>query len=61
MAEDILLVAALLGLAGGCWMAWAPLGLIVPCTLVVGALLYKHTRPPQAPKRPDGGPPDGAP
>lgn len=44
MTRDLLALVALLGLSAGCWMAWAPLGLIVPSALLLGGLVWTHTR-----------------
>jgi hypothetical protein len=36
--------AAFAALAAGFWMAWRPLGLIVPGAIVFGALVWSHYR-----------------
>lgn len=39
IAYDALAIVGLCALAYGCWLAWAPLGFIVPgALLIVGAL-----------------------
>ena len=40
--HDMLFTVALAGLAGGFWLAWPPLGLIVPSALVLTALSWAH-------------------
>ena len=49
-----LFIAALGGLSAGCWLAWAPLGLIVPSAVVLGALIYSQVRVVEIPKDKDG-------
>lgn len=43
-AANLLTTAALAGLGAGCWMAWPPLGLIVPSGLVLALLVYGQLR-----------------
>lgn len=44
MTRDLLAIGAILGLSVGCWLAWPPLGLIVPSLLILGGLVWTHTR-----------------
>lgn len=43
-AANLLATTALAAIAAGCWMAWQPLGLIVPGVIVFGCLAYTRTR-----------------
>lgn len=39
---DLAFTAALVCLGVGCWLAWAPLGLIVPSVIVLGVLIVSR-------------------
>lgn len=43
-APNVLTTASLVGLGVGFWMAWQPLGLIVPCGIVFGLLCWGQMR-----------------
>jgi hypothetical protein len=43
-ARNLLAVASLLAIAVGFWLAWQPLGFIVPGTVVFGLLCWSHLR-----------------
>lgn len=43
-SRGILAFVALLAIAAGFWMAYSPLGLIVPGALVFGLLCWSHLR-----------------
>lgn len=43
-ARGLAALLSLLSLAAGFWLAWPPLGLIVPGAVVFGCLAYSHVR-----------------
>lgn len=43
-ARNLLATLAFVGMVIGFWMAWPPLGLIVPCGLLFGCLVWTHLR-----------------
>lgn len=43
-APNLLATASLAAIAAGCWMAWPPLGLIVPGVIVFGCLTMDRLR-----------------
>ena len=43
-AANVLATVSFFGLAAGLWMAWPPLGVIVPCGLLFGLLCWDHFR-----------------
>lgn len=51
--KSLLFVASLIGLAFGCWLAWEPLGFIVPCSLVLTLMILAQLRPVKTEDRSD--------
>lgn len=45
IVRDLLAVVGLLLVASGCWMAWRPLGLIVPGALILAAVAWSLRGP----------------
>ena len=50
-ADDLLFTAGLACMSWGCYLAWAPLGFMVPGSIVCGVILLSWTRrpPPRSP------------
>lgn len=44
--RNALAVGSLAAIAAGCWLAWAPLGLIVPGAVVLSLLILDQLRGP---------------
>jgi hypothetical protein len=44
MTRNLLALASFAALAAGFWLAWPPLGLIVPGGIVFAALAWSHVR-----------------
>ena len=45
--RDLLGLGSLVAIAAGCWMAWPPLGLIVPGLIVFAAVASTHNQAPE--------------
>ena len=43
-SADVLVSLSLLSIGVGCWMAWPPLGLIVPGVIVFGCMAISRLR-----------------
>lgn len=51
--KSLIFVFALLGMSFGFWLAWEPLGFIVPCSLILALMVLAQLRPAKIEERND--------